>query len=36
MCQNVIRDPLITKDPGAALKNGYIRTDDEVTRRFRG
>ncbi|ETN16255.1 hypothetical protein PPTG_06434 [Phytophthora nicotianae INRA-310] len=29
MCQNVIREPSITKEPAAALKNGFLRTDQE-------
>lgn len=30
MCQNVIRDPLISKDTATALKNGFLKTDEEV------
>lgn len=30
MCQNVIRDPAFAKDPIAALKQGFLRTDQEV------
>ncbi|RLN97720.1 hypothetical protein BBJ28_00018238 [Nothophytophthora sp. Chile5] len=30
MCQNVIREPSITKEPAEALKNGFLRTDQEV------
>ncbi|TDH66288.1 hypothetical protein CCR75_005855 [Bremia lactucae] len=29
MCQNIIRDPLISKEPIEALKNGFLRTDHE-------
>ncbi|KAI9918872.1 hypothetical protein PsorP6_011739 [Peronosclerospora sorghi] len=29
MCQNVIREPSITKEPLEALKNGFLRTDQE-------
>lgn len=31
MCQNVIREPSFAKDPVAALKKGFLRTDQEVT-----
>ncbi|EEY56002.1 protein phosphatase 2C, putative [Phytophthora infestans T30-4] len=30
MCQNVIREPTITKEPIEALKNGFLRTDQEA------
>lgn len=30
MCQNVIRDPAFAKDPITALKQGFLRTDQEV------
>lgn len=30
MCQNVIREPSFAKDPVAALKKGFLRTDHEV------
>ncbi|CAH0479418.1 unnamed protein product [Peronospora belbahrii] len=29
MCQNVIREPMLTKEPVEALKNGFLRTDQE-------
>uniref|UniRef100_A0AAV1UR60 PPM-type phosphatase domain-containing protein n=1 Tax=Peronospora matthiolae TaxID=2874970 RepID=A0AAV1UR60_9STRA len=29
MCQNVIREPSITKEPAEALKSGFLRTDEE-------
>uniref|UniRef100_M4B5W0 PPM-type phosphatase domain-containing protein n=1 Tax=Hyaloperonospora arabidopsidis (strain Emoy2) TaxID=559515 RepID=M4B5W0_HYAAE len=29
MCQNVIREPSITKEPAEALKSGFLRTDQE-------
>lgn len=29
MCQNVIREPSIQKEPVEALKNGFLRTDQE-------
>lgn len=29
MCQNVIRDPLINKEPVEALKKGFVKTDQE-------
>lgn len=29
MCQNIIREPSLTKDPVEALKNGFLRTDEE-------
>lgn len=31
MCQNVIREPTINKEPVEALKNGFLRTDQEVS-----
>ncbi|POM78307.1 Protein phosphatase 2C [Phytophthora palmivora] len=33
MCQNVIREPSITKEPAEALKNGFLRTDQEIANR---
>uniref|UniRef100_M4B5V9 PPM-type phosphatase domain-containing protein n=1 Tax=Hyaloperonospora arabidopsidis (strain Emoy2) TaxID=559515 RepID=M4B5V9_HYAAE len=30
MCQNVIREPSITKEPAEALKSGFLRTDQEI------
>jgi hypothetical protein len=35
MCQNVIREPSITKEPVEALKKGFLRTDQEVRAFFR-
>ncbi|CAI5724468.1 unnamed protein product [Peronospora destructor] len=33
MCQNVIREPSLNKDPVEALKNGFLRTDQEIANR---
>ncbi|DAZ94516.1 TPA: hypothetical protein N0F65_011869 [Lagenidium giganteum] len=30
MCQNIIREPSLTKQPAEALKLGFLRTDQEV------